>query len=226
MNISTKKFFAGAVNLGLALGYRRSNWLIDLSTSEDEALIDIDIQGFGYPNYPGFISRSKLGITFQRHSLVVGRKITTSEHLRSQDRSWWELWGMAGVSIWQRYSEPVGIVEEKKWALSSSDTITIALHDYTQAPSATFITAGFALKGYNRKGHSTVNLSASFGLRVSSAFPFAGRLRFDQRSTANTAFVQLRTPGDGLYVMISKDFYFNNIPNIWRKRTKEAIMEP
>jgi len=80
------------------------------------------------------------------------------------------------------------------------------------------------IKGFNRKGHSIVNLHVQYAWGLSREQPFAGRFSFTHQPSGDQAYAGFSSRGDGLYVAVSKDFYLNNVLRIFkRKPASEAV---
>ncbi|HRD53432.1 MAG TPA: hypothetical protein PKY96_12370 [Flavobacteriales bacterium] len=225
MDLLPKRFFSGSeMSFGLAAGYKRVKWLIDVSTGEDEALYAFKLYGYGVGGGPGYIKTQLTGVTYYRTSAMLGARLMWLDQSGASRRVRWELWGTLAAHRWRRHDGPSKIDLRGSWEVSATETIAYSLDQNSQTATSAFIAPGLMIKGFNRKGHSIVNLHVQYAWGLSREQPFAGRFSFTHQPSGDQAYAGFSSRGDGLYVAVSKDFYLNNVLRIFkRKPASEAV---
>ena len=124
------------MSFGIALGYKRTKWLFDLSTSEDEALYAFGLRGYAVGGGSGYVSNRVMGITFNRTTATVGARLGLFDQRSPGQGARWEVWGTLGAIRWRRPSGPDKIIVQGEWRVSASDTIVFNLDQNTQVSKA------------------------------------------------------------------------------------------
>jgi len=226
MEMVPNRFFSGSeMSFGMAVGFKRSKWLVDISASEDEALYAFKLYGFGVGNGPGYISTRITGATYYRTSLILGGRLIWFGKTAPSRQLRWELWGFLAAHRWRRFDGPSTVVLQGAWDVSATERISYSLDQNIQSSLSTFLAPGLMLKGFNRKGHSIFNVHVQYALGLSPEQPFSGRMAFTHQPSGDQAYAPFSTRGVGLYVGVSKDIYLNNVFQLFKRKSPSASFE-
>ncbi len=215
--VPMRAFSPQGLLFGFGLGFKARTWMLEMAFMEDEALFGASLQGEAYLSGAGVFGHGEqssfyTGKVASKLSLTASFRLWGGGDQIARDRSArWECWAQFSGHLLSSAGATEGLLASGSWYAAPDRPVSWELREAASLPDAFGGMAGVMLKGYNRKGHSIVNVSLGHCWLFDNQDMLLARMSFRVEPDGRAHTGYLKASGSGILLGVSKDFYLNNL---------------